>query len=231
MVFVSTDVYRPLFGIRHFFQKGIEKVYLLYNNLDNFYGELSRKNAEELKKKLEGLIEVEMVGINPEDFDKCLSTLCEILRHEKRKKVYIDVSSTTKIACAVSCAVATLFDVIPYIVIPEEEEEITKSYIRIIEKKKYRRGIDIKEIPVIKAEKFIDEKELKILKTLRKYKVKSASELLQKLSLPVTKGELTKLKYVLEKLEHKKLISTRKLGRTLHIKLERLGKLVESMFS
>jgi hypothetical protein len=214
MIFVSVDLYRNLYGVKQFLREGgVEKIYLFYNNLNNFFGKISRENTSALKEKLRELIDVETIGINPENFDSCFTKFCEIIKNNAGKEIYVDISSTTKIATAVVYTLATLFNIVPYVVIPEESSKMSKEYAKVMEKKKYRKGKGVKKLFILKNEKFITSKELKILKLLNEHKCKinGASNLLRLLNLPITKGNLTKLKYILKKMEQKRLITTKKL--------------------
>ncbi|MCW1297020.1 MAG: DUF6293 family protein [Candidatus Parvarchaeota archaeon] len=228
-IFVSVDLNRNLYGISKYIgEKKIEKVYLLYNKLNNFFGRNSREITDIIQEKLNGIIECEKFPINPESFEECFKELYKLIKKERNKTIYVDVSSTTKSATVATFSLASVFNIIPYIVIPEENKETSEAYIKVLKKMKYRKGIALYEIPIIKNEKIMNDKEAMVLKILKKNKgkVEGMGKILRLFGKKVTKKELTKLGYLLEKMEKKNLIITKKEGRIVIIKMTHFGKLI-----
>jgi hypothetical protein len=228
-IFVSIDLERNLYGISKYIkEKKIEKIYLLYNKLNNFFGKSSREITGIMQEKLSGIIECEKFGINPESFDECFRELCKLIKKEKNKNIYVDISSTTKSATVATFSLASIFKITPYIVIPEENEKINDAYIQALKKMRERKGIGLYEVPIIKNEKIMSKREMLILKVLRKNKAKieGMGKLLYSLGKKATKKELTKLGYFLNKMEEKNLIITKKEGRKVIIKMTPFGKLL-----
>jgi ribosome-binding protein aMBF1 (putative translation factor) len=186
-----------------------------------------------LEKKLSGIIDCEKVGINPESFEECFEELYKLIEKEKDKKIYVDISSTTKIATAVTFSLASIFNVIPFIVIPEENEKLEKKYIELIKSERNRKGISLYELPIIKHEKILGKKEIVILKILKGKgtTLKGMSKLLKLMKITPTKKELTKLKYILNKMRNKNLIELIKRGREIEIKLTSFGKILAKLIS
>lgn len=226
-VIVSVDLERNMYGLKYFIKKGgIDKVYLFYNKLGNFFGKVSKKNSYAIRQRIKNLIECEEIGIDTESFESCYKNFFDFLRTEKVSELLVDISSTTKIASSVILSLSLFFNIRPYLVVPENAVEKGK-YEDIMKSKKFRRGVNLYEIPIIKDNNILKKSELSILKAIKKSKDKitSMTHLLNVLGIKISKNELIKLKYVLNSLERKRFVTVNKNGRKVEVSLSFIGKL------
>jgi uncharacterized membrane protein len=94
---------------------GITRLYLLYSDVEaedetTVFSYMSRKNAEELREKLE-ILEPIMVGYNPMDHKDVFKKLYGIVSKARgeREEVLIDITSTTNVAQGIALTVALMF--------------------------------------------------------------------------------------------------------------------------
>jgi hypothetical protein len=226
LIFVSFDLERHLKSIREFIKKGGVDVYLLYDEEPTHFGKSSLKIAEILKKRIDGLVQVKIVGVNPNNFDLCFSELASLIK-KINDLVYIDMSSTTKLASAVTFMLALFFDVIPLLVTVQKDEQIEKDYFNFqLKRASKRRPIDVFEIPVLKPRVLFNSKSIETLKKISDVESTNATNLLRALHLQTNTKELTKLKYTLEKLKNNNLINMEREGNALKINITSFGKLI-----
>jgi hypothetical protein len=123
---VGNDYRRILDGVNHWLREFMAEVlYLLYDVKQDKYGYVSRKNVEDLRRAFMALgIKTLRVGFNPQSFENVFCTLYRILRMEvddRKRRVIIDTTSTTKEAYGATVTVSLMFkDVSLYIVPPKE---------------------------------------------------------------------------------------------------------------
>ncbi len=113
---VGTHYRRPFDGIRYWSKlQGITRLYLLYSNVESqdrtaVFSYMSRRNAEELKEKLE-IMDPIMVGYDPMDHRDAFKTIYGILSQARRdgEEALIDITSTTNITQGVALTIALMF--------------------------------------------------------------------------------------------------------------------------
>jgi len=228
-IIVSVDLERNIFGVKEYIKNGnISKIYLLYNRLDDFWGKVSRENTEEMEKRFKNLITTEKIPMDPESFEDVFKIFNKIIRKEGDSFILVDVSSTTKMTTAVVASLASIHDIKPYIVIPENDKYSRKNHLEFLKMKKYRKGISLYEIPIIKNKDFLNdfEKEVLIVLNKNKGKLSSITELARHLNLKGEKKDLMKLGYAIDKLEEKELVDTKRYGRQKKVYLTFFGNLI-----
>ncbi len=113
---VGTHFRRPFDGIRYWSKiHGITKLFLLYSNAQAtdetaIFSYMSRKNADELRDKLE-ILDPEMLGYDPMDHRSAFKVLYSVVSKARGdgEEVLIDITSTTNITQGVSLTVALMF--------------------------------------------------------------------------------------------------------------------------
>ncbi len=113
---VGTHFRRPFDGVRHWSKlQGITRLYLLYSNVEAddetaIFSYMSRRNAEELKERLE-IMDPIMVGYDPMDHRDAFRTLYSIFDQARRdgEEVLIDTTSTTNLTQGVALTIALMF--------------------------------------------------------------------------------------------------------------------------
>jgi len=113
---VGTHFRRPFDGIRYWSKRqGITRLYLLYSKAESedetaVFSYMSRRNAEELRERLE-ILEPIMVGFDPMDHRDSFRTIHGILSkaREDGEEVLIDITSTTNLTQGVALTIALMF--------------------------------------------------------------------------------------------------------------------------
>lgn len=114
---------RVLFGL---VELGAKEIYLLFDNKEDPWGEESRKYLRlartRLKDFLFDLDRVHEIPFDPTSYESCDQTLKRILEKEKKaKRIYINVSTSTKLCAIASALRACEYDnVFLYYVVPKE---------------------------------------------------------------------------------------------------------------
>ncbi|MGQ9680546.1 MAG: HFX_2341 family transcriptional regulator domain-containing protein [Candidatus Bathyarchaeia archaeon] len=113
---IGTHLKRPFDGIRFWSKRqGITKLYLLYSNVEAedetaIFSYMSRKNAEELKKRLD-VMEPVMIGFDPMDQRDVFKKIYGILSKARKdgEEVLIDITSTTNLTQGIALTIALMF--------------------------------------------------------------------------------------------------------------------------
>jgi len=116
MCLVGTHFRRPFDGIRYWSKRqGITRLYLLYSNVEKddetvVFSHMSRRNAEELRDRLE-ILEPIMVAFDPMDHRDAFRTIYGILSkaREDGEEVLIDTTSTTNLTQGIALTIALMF--------------------------------------------------------------------------------------------------------------------------
>ena len=125
---VGTHLGRPFEGIRHWSKRqGITRLYLLYSDVETedetaIFSYMSRKNAEELRERLE-ILEPIMVGYDPMDHRSAFRTIYGVLSRaaEEGEEALIDITSTTNLTQGVALTVALMFRNARVYTVPSEQ--------------------------------------------------------------------------------------------------------------
>jgi len=190
---------RAVFGL---IKLRVDKIYLMIDNKQGVWGSEARKHADVIKNKLKLMAfnetNIVTVEFDPTNFESSKKVLTSILDNEKESKIYLNVSTSTKL-CAIAFALTALdYDnVLLYYVVPDR-------YNIQAEGIPFSSGANRIEIFSPKLNiKFADwEKE--ILNVLNKNEVTSLGELNKLLaSDDVSKAMRAKLSYYVRKLEQK----------------------------
>ena len=190
---------RAVFG---FIKLRVDKIYLMVDEKEDDWGEEARKHAEKIKNKLKQMAfdenNIITKNFDPTEFESCKNALISILDMEKESKVYLNVSTSTKL-CAVAFALTALDyeNVMLYYVVPDHYN---------IQAEGIPFSSGAKRIEVFSPNlniKFADW-EKQILNVLGKYNVTSLGELNRILaSDDISKAMRAKLSYYVRKLEQK----------------------------
>ena len=113
---VGTHLRRPFDGIRFWSKRqGITKLYLLYSNVETedetaIFSYMSRRNAEELKKRLE-IMDPVMIGFDPMNQRDVFKKIYGIMSKARKdgEEVLIDVTSTTNLTQGIALTIALMF--------------------------------------------------------------------------------------------------------------------------
>jgi hypothetical protein len=113
---VGTHFRRPFDGIRYWSKHhGITRLYLLYSDVEAgdetaVFSYMSKKNAEELRDKLE-ILDPVMVGYDPMDHRSAFKAIYGVISAARRdgEEVLMDITSTTNITQGVALTVALMF--------------------------------------------------------------------------------------------------------------------------
>lgn len=125
---VGTHFRRPFDGIRYWSRRqGITRLYLLFSNAESedetaIFSYMSRRNAEDLKDKLE-IMEPIMVGYDPMDHRDAFRTIYGILAAARKdgEEVLIDTTSTTNLTQGVALTIALMFRNARVYTVPSEK--------------------------------------------------------------------------------------------------------------
>ena len=113
---VGTHFLRPFEGIRYWSRRqGITRLYLLHSKVEAeddtaIFSYMSRRNAEELKERLE-IMDPIVVGYDPMDHRDAFRTIYGILAQARQEgeEVLIDITSTTNLTQGVALTIALMF--------------------------------------------------------------------------------------------------------------------------
>ncbi len=221
IVFVGHHKERLLESIRALRKLPVEKIILFVGDKDLPGEEKVRKIAEELKKNLETVWEVEIKEIDKKNVIKAASQLIAVIEREKKegREVIINASGslrTLAIAGYIAACVtgAKIFSSIPRY--DEKGEEV---------------GIEeIIEIPTLPVD-FPSKEQMEIISAIDGG-VDSLDELVFRLNPGIKKdskefrNERSRLSHHLAKLERMGLVRKEKVGKNVRIVVTELGKIV-----
>jgi hypothetical protein len=113
---VGTHFRRPFDGVRYWSRlQGITRLYLLYSNVKAMnetaiFSDMSRRNAEDLRDKLE-IMDPIMVGYDPMNHRDAFRTIYGIMAEARKdgEEVLIDITSTTNLTQGVALTIALMF--------------------------------------------------------------------------------------------------------------------------
>lgn len=194
---VGFEVDRALFAL---VKMAVNKIYLLYDDKKDPWGNEARKHAEAVKTRLKNYFfdfnNLHEIPFDPTKYESCEKVISEILKKEKNsKRIYINVSTSTKL-CAIASTIKAMENdnVFLYYVIPEK-------YNLPEEGKPFSSGA--KRMEVFSPRGFqIGDKERDVLEALDEHTYRSLGEL-NKDVIPedVSKASRAKLSYYVRKLE------------------------------
>jgi len=220
IVFVGHTKERLIESIKALWDHPAKKVVLVVGQQKSSGESKARKIAEELKKELETVYDVDIVEIDKKNVINAASQLVELIKSEKKRgnDVILNVSGSLR-----------TFAIAAYIAACVTGERIITSIPR------YRGDVEvgieeIVEIPILPID-FPSEEQLGILSSIGEG-VNSLDELVFRLNPGVKKdsrefrAERSRLSHHLSKLEKSGLISRKKAGRNVRIEPTGLGKIV-----
>jgi len=125
---VGTHFRRPFDGIRYWSKRhGITRLHILYSDVEAedetaVFSYMSRRNAEELRDKLE-IMDPVMVGYDPMDHRDAFKALYGVVSRarEEGEEVLIDITSTTNLTQGVALTVALMFRNARVYTVPSEK--------------------------------------------------------------------------------------------------------------
>lgn len=85
------------------------KLYIFYDNKKDDYGRLSKRFATQVNRKVEGIIQTEMIGFNPWDFKDCFENIMKVFLEERDSEITVNISSSTNLAVAAAVYAASIF--------------------------------------------------------------------------------------------------------------------------
>ncbi len=230
--FVCAEPALVLHGIKKHVAKGIDRLYMLYDKKDDIWGKLSRENLKTIEEAVGKLIEIVKIGVNPRNYDELFEVMYDVVSREvaQGSRVYIDITSLTRIGVVVSVVIATLFGASIYTVIPEyyfdpdriRLEGAKESYIEALRR---RGGVDVLEIPIpTQPVRQLSEEEKRVLVSIYRMggTISSLRQLLQALGREATNKERADISYRLKVLERKGCIE-KKRDKVLTVSLTRFG--------
>ena len=214
---VGFEVDRALYGL---VKIGVQKIYLLYDNKKDPWGEESRKHRDAIKNQLKLFFfdskNVLEIPFDPTKYESCKTIIAKILKNEKNAKmIYINVSTSTKLCAIASTIEAMEYDnVLLYYVVPEK-------YNLPPEGKPFSSGV--RRMEIFSPRGFqIGDWEKEILQALESNTYSSLGEL-NRVIIPqdISKANRAKLSYYVRKLQRQgyvnfvpgKRISLTSLGR------------------
>lgn len=125
---VGHDYQRILDGVNYWRNKEpIEAIYLVYDKKRDKYGYPSQRNARELADELAFAGQrPTQLGVNPQSYEDVFSTMYSILRREvdeRKRRVFVDATSTTKEAYGAIVTVSLMFPGVSIYVIPPAPDQ------------------------------------------------------------------------------------------------------------
>lgn len=85
------------------------KLYLCYDNKPDSYGKLSKKFATQIDKKVRNVISTELIGFNPWDFKDSFEKIMNVMKHEYKAEITVNISSSTNLAVAAAIYAASIY--------------------------------------------------------------------------------------------------------------------------
>lgn len=190
---------RAVFG---FIKLRVDKVYLLIDEKEGLWGKEARRHADVIKNKLKSMAfnEDNIITINfdPTDFESCKNAIANILEKESESKIYLNISTSTKLCAVAFALMASEYDnVLFYYVVPDRYNIQSEGI-------PFSTGADRIEIFSPKINIKFAEWEKEILKVLNQHEITSLGDL-NKIFAPddMSKAMRAKLSYYIRKLEEK----------------------------
>lgn len=218
-VFVGHHKERLLESIRALRTLPVEKIVLFVGDRDLPGEDKVRKVAEDLKKELEVIWDVEIAEINKKDVIRAVTQLISAINREKRegKEVVINASGSLRTLAIAGYIAACVTRSRIFTSIPKYDEKGEEVGIE-----------EIIEIPTLPTD-FPSEELMEIVEAINGG-VDSLDELVFRLNPNIKKGseefqkERSRISHHLSKLERLGLIKKDKFGRNVKIKLTPLGR-------
>jgi hypothetical protein len=126
IVLTGYVVQRHLYGIRILSKLGIDRIYILYDNINPEYKELVKDKADDIYKKVSMVFDTELKGCNPRDMVNLFEIFTYIMLKHRSSEIYIDITNTTKQALLAATVFSTAFGTKMYYVTPKEYVPINK---------------------------------------------------------------------------------------------------------
>jgi len=151
MCLVGHDYQRIIDGVNYWrLKEPIEAIYLIYDKKRDPFGYASRRNVKDLEKVLSFAdMKPKILGIDPQSYEEVFTSIYKVLKLEvldNRRKVLIDVTSTTKEAYGAILIASLMFPNVQVYVVPPEDrgwylpEPGTPEYDEWFNKVRMRKG-------------------------------------------------------------------------------------------
>ena len=121
IVLVGYERERHLYGLKKLTDRGISRVYLLYDNVHESWRTIAQPNANALRDAIATFFDVELTGWNPQEFIDAIRVFTYILKREPpNNRLIFDLTNTTKEAFLASTLFGVMFGTGAYYVAPSE---------------------------------------------------------------------------------------------------------------
>jgi len=246
---VGFDYKRILDGLKQMREKHgkeMKKIYFLQHykgGEEPIYEYISEKNLKELKTHFQELLyDIKVIHYDPGDYRNVFKTILKILKEEatKNQEVWIDVTSTSRVALCFITSIAYIFPnthvyITPYKTPREYPDPRTPEGEEYFETERLREGGTVIEIFLSQEEEEIgipSKEELKILSVLKKNDYKTNQTKLIEKCEEDPKDKTTQNRYTkfIKRLEKQGYIKTSKEGREKIIKLTEWGSLLIEVY-
>jgi predicted transcriptional regulator len=238
---VGHDYQRIIDGVNYWEKtEPIQVVYLLYDNKKDKYGYVSQRNTDDLKKfVLSNGYELIVDGYNPQSYENTFSSIYQALKREveeKRRKVLIDTTSTTKEAYGATVTISLMFKNVRIYIVPPKlrgwyaPEPRSQTFNEWFDKTRTVSGLHPQEIylPGDRLKKPNEEEKKVILKLLdHGGKSRSLTSIIRwcggDTKDPVTKNRFSRL---IRRLKRRGFVEEESLTRSKKIFLTQFGKTI-----
>jgi len=112
ILLVGYDYQRHLYGLSKLSQRGIDRVYVLYDCKNEEFGRVAEENARKIREAASNyfFLEASPIGYNPQDYIDAIKTYTKILSKEKEEsQLTFDVTNTTKESLLASFHFGSIF--------------------------------------------------------------------------------------------------------------------------
>jgi hypothetical protein len=116
-ILVGYEKDRHLFGIRHLSKLGINRIYLLYDNIHYDYQKYAERNVKSIWASVSKLFETESRGCDPRDITDLARNFTYIMGKNEPSELYIDVTNSTKEAYMTAAVFSMAFGAKMYCVV------------------------------------------------------------------------------------------------------------------
>jgi hypothetical protein len=118
IILAGYEVQRHLYGIRFLSKLGIDRIYILYDNINPEYKKVVEGKAENIYSKVSEVFDAELKGCNPRDMVNLFRIFTYIMLKHRTSEIYIDLTNTTKQALLAATVFSTAFGIKMYYVTP-----------------------------------------------------------------------------------------------------------------